>query len=87
MQMPINNELAFALVLAFQFLYCRASAYVGAKTGCLVYKCASMCPAARECSVLYRANSEVSAGIFRSGMPIQGEGGEKESLHLPACSV
>ena len=87
MQMPINNELAFALVLAFQFLYCRASAYVGAKTRCPVYKCASMYPAAQECSVPYRYNSEVSAGVFRTGMLIQGEGGEKESLHLPACSV
>lgn len=29
MQMLINNELAFALVLASQFLYCRAPAHVG----------------------------------------------------------
>lgn len=86
-QMPINNELAFALVLAFGFLYCRASAYVGAKTRCPVYKRASLCPAAQERSVLYRYNCEVSAGVFRSGMPIQGEGGEEESLHLPPCSV
>lgn len=85
--MLINNELAFALGLAFRFLDYRASARVGAKTQGPVYKRASMCPAAQERSGLHRYNSQVSAGAFRSGVPVQGEGGGKESLHLPACSV
>lgn len=38
MQMWINNELPLALMLTFQFLDCRASAYVGAKTQCPVCK-------------------------------------------------
>lgn len=47
MQMLINNGLAFALMLAFQFFYCRASAYLGTKTWCPVGKRASTCPVAR----------------------------------------
>lgn len=38
MQMWINNELPLALMLTFQFLDCRASAYVGAKAQCPVCK-------------------------------------------------
>lgn len=82
--MLINNELAFALALAFQFCYCRASAYVG---WCPVYNRAGVCPAAQGCSVLYRDNSKVSAGVFRSGMPFQGREEERRAcIYLPVLS-
>lgn len=52
--------------------------------------CLQMCELVSCCPGVLRAVQIQLRGLsrfFRSGVPVQGEGGEEESLHLPPCSV